>query len=85
MEGFSCNEVRVHSSTLRSGFGLQGIVVGGGLFWIWFHTQTEQGTVIYGSVVGNIESKDKALSLSHTAEDNCVILWRTTYPVTNSL
>jgi len=56
--------MRVHSLTLRSGFGLQGTALGGGLFWIRFHTQTEQVTVIYGSVVTNIESKDKALSLS---------------------
>ena len=54
----------VHSSTLRSGFGLQGIELGGGLFWTWFHTQTEHGAVIYGSVASNIESKDKALSLT---------------------
>lgn len=67
MEGFSCNEVRVHSLILRSGFGLQGTELGGGLFWIWFHTQTEQGTVIYGSVVTNMESKDKALSLSYSS------------------
>jgi len=76
--------VRVYSLTLPSGFGLQGIELGGGLFWTWFHTQAEQGTVIYGSVVRNTESKDKTLPLSlslsipHTAEDNYVIFRRTT-------
>lgn len=72
------------SSTLRTGFGLERTeLLSSGLFW------TGQGTVIYWSDVSNTESTDKtlslSLSLSPTAEDNCVIFRRTAYPVTKPL
>ena len=60
MEGYSYNEMQVYRLRFWSGFSLQGIGLSGGLFWTWLHTQTEQGTVIYGSLVSSAASTDKA-------------------------